>query len=314
MEKIELSNSLHKLEITKITMGDNGMGNPVRKKHAEAMFEKYLDMGGNCIDTARMYNAGRSEVNLAPFLKANRDRLVVVTKCAHHNVITKHKRVTPLAITNDVHRSLRALKTDCLDVLLLHRDDASKPVSRIMPTLDRLVKDGKVKIIGASNWSVGRLAEANDFAKENGLTPFSVSQINYSLAHSTPSVSRDVTHVMMNDVEYGWYQDEKMPVMAWSPQAKGFFTQYLNGNVKKGPQQRYGWSNENKRRATRLQQLSEELNVPIGTLVISYLTSQPISVVPVCGASNMAQFEEVMLADSIKLTPAQLAFLEKGSN
>ncbi len=312
MQKVKLSNQLNSLELTKITMGDNGMGNPKRRPHAIELFEKYLEMGGNSFDTARMYNAGLSERNFAPFLKEHRDSMVLVTKCAHHDVITKRKRVSPCCISHDVHKSLRALKTDCLDVPLLHRDNCKMPVSKIMPTLDKFVKDGKVRIIGASNWSVARMQEANDFAKENGLTPFSVSQINYSLAYSTPPVSRDTTHVMMNNIEYEWYQEENMPVMAWSPQAKGFFTQYLNGSVKKGPQQRYGWSNENKRRAARLQQLSEELNVPIGALVISYLTSQPIDVIPVCGASNMAQFEEVMLADTIKLTPAQLAFLETG--
>ena len=76
-----------------------------------------------------------------------------------------------------MENSLRFLQTDYVDIYFLHRDDEDQPVEVIMPILDKLVREGKTRYIGASNWTVARINEANAFARENGMAEFSMSQI-----------------------------------------------------------------------------------------------------------------------------------------
>jgi aryl-alcohol dehydrogenase-like predicted oxidoreductase len=109
-------------------------------------------------------------------------------------------------------------------VYFLHRDDPKKPVSEIMPFLDRIVKSGKAVMLGASNWTAARIEEANSFAVKNGLTPFSVSQMKWSYAQTTAGAETDKNIVEMTDCEYARYQKNGLKVMAFSSQAQGFFS------------------------------------------------------------------------------------------
>jgi len=311
MQTITLSNDRHQIHITKLVVG-----------HAEckdrgflhSYLDAYLDAGGNCIDTARIYDYGLGERIVGDYMKTKqRDNVVLVTKCAHYDPYfypIRH-RVSEPDIRFDVETSLRELGTDYIDVLFLHRDDIKRPVAAIMPVLHQLVQDGKVRIIGTSNWTAGRIQEANTFATEHGLTPFSVSQIHHSLALTTAAQSGDLSHVIMDDIEYAWYQDKTFPVMAWASTGKGFFSKQANGVPLQGMvKEHYGWLEENFRRVDRVQELARNHNVSVGAVVLSYLMSDKnVPTVAIAAFSKRRQFDEALEATTLHLTKAERKFL-----
>jgi len=314
MQKITLANQLHTVEITKLAIGHSGISDPARRDFVERYMDEYLAAGGNCIDTARLYEDGAGERAIGEWIKSKpRDKVVVVTKCAHYdrNVHPIKHRLAPDEIVADVELSLRELNTDYIDILFLHRDDIKRDVSEIMPALHEFVKSGKVCVLGASNWTAGRIAAANQFATDNGLTPFSVSQIHHSLALTTPAQSNDLSHVIMDNAEYSWYKDEKFPVMAWSATARGFFSKLADGEeLSEWTMYRYGWTQENFRRLERAKTLAAELGTSVGAVALAYLMcDENVPTCAITGFSKTEQFEQALEATKVRLTSEQRIFL-----
>jgi len=311
-----LSNKLHTIEMTKLAVGHSGISFPEKSEFVKRYMDAYVDAGGNCVDTARLYEFGNGERAVGDWLKTkSRDKIVLVTKCAHYDreVYPIQHRLAPDEIRADVETSLRELDADYIDVLFLHRDDIKRDVSEIMPTLHEFIKTGKVRVLGASNWTAGRIAAANKFANENGLTPFSVSQIHHGLGVTTAAQSGDLSHVIMDNIEYSWYKDSKFPVMAWSATAHGFFSKLAAG-VELNPwvAQRYGWLKENFRRAERTKLLAEELGVSVGAVVLAYLMcDENVPTTAIASFSKFEQFEEAVEATRIELTEEQRKYLAK---
>jgi aryl-alcohol dehydrogenase-like predicted oxidoreductase len=311
MKKITITDSV---TITDITLGAGVLNSPDK----DELLDRYVALGGNSFDTARVYEDGRSDVLLGQWIKSRRNRqtIVLCTKGCHPKdpQVMHISRLTPADIRGDLETSLTAIGTDYADLYLLHRDNPRIPVEAIMPALHQLVTEGKALTIGASNWTAGRINEANQFAVKNGLTPFSVSQMHFSLAQTTPALTTDVTHVTMNDIEYGWYLENKFPVMAFSAQAKGFFSQVAKGlPLKELPHKYYGFLPENYHRAERLIKLAAELGTNPSALALAYVRDNPLRTSALCAFSSMAQFEESMDVLRFNLTREQITYLEKGT-
>lgn len=318
MKTITLSNDQHTFDITKLVIGHTGCKKLVP---LHSYVDQYFDAGGNCIDTARLYDEGLDERAIGEYMKKrqNRDEIVIATKCAHYDrrIYPIQYRLSEAEIRSDVETSLRELDTDYIDVLFLHRDDIKRPVEEIMPVLHQFVKDGKVRAIGASNWTAGRIQAANHFAKENGLTTFSISQIHHSLALTTAAQSGDLSHVVMDDIEYAWYKDEKFPVMAWSPTGRGFFSKRASGmkleDLGDKIKRYYGWLQENNRRVDRVKELAHTYKASVGAVVLSYLMSDEfVPTAAVAAFSKPEQFAEALEATRLNLTARDREFLEKG--
>jgi len=315
MQKIIMSNAAHTLSVTKLAVGHRGISSEKYSAFTKWYFDAYLDAGGNCIDTARLYEDGQAERAVGEYLKGKqRDQIVLVTKCAHYDrkIPNAPQRLAPGDIRNDVNTSLSELDVDYIDILFLHRDDIRRPVEEIMATLHEFVQAGKARLLGASNWTAGRIQSANQFAKENGLTPFSVSQIHYSLGLTTPAQSGDLSHLIMDDTERYWYTDAGFPVMAWSASALGFFSKFAAGEeLNRGSMARYGWLRENYLRAERAKALAAELGASVGAVALAYLMCDPD--VPTCAVTSFSQekqYEEAIEATKISLTSDQRKYLE----
>ena len=312
MQKITLSNGQDPIEIAKLVVGHAGCKDLA---FLHSYLDQYLAEGGNCIDTARMYDVGLAERIISDYMKTKqRDKVVLVTKCAHYdrNFYPIRHRVSEEYIRSDVETSLRELRTDYIDILFLHRDDIRRPVEAIMPILHQLVKDGKVRMIGASNWTAGRIKEANKFAEKSGLTPFRISQVHHSLALTTAAQSGDLSHVIMDDIEYAWYKDEAFPVMAWSSTGGGFFSKRAEGLVEPGTkrERNYGWLAENIRRVDRVKELAAERGASVGAVVLSYLMSdESVPTAAVVAFSKQKQFDEALEGARLHLTEAERKFL-----
>lgn len=288
------------------------------------MLDRYVEKGGNCIDTARIYcswiedGKDASESTIGRWLKArnNRDKIILMTKGGHHAHNEEGEIVSRLnqkALWHDLNKSLECLQTDYIDIFFLHRDDPEVPVSEIMPILNDMVTSGKVHFLGASNWSTSRIEQANKFAEENGLEPFRVSQINYSLAHMSSDVVGDPTQVCMNMESYAWYTKNNFPVMAFSPQAKGFFMKLEKGENISNQMESAFVSTANLGRLSRLKDVCKATEYSTAQICLAYLNSQKFPVSSVFAVSKLWQLDENMEAQDIKLTKSAVAYLEMQS-
>ena len=208
MIKFKLQNDKYEIEIPSLAFGTASFEKQDNDEEYFPFLDTYVKLGGNCIDTARTYCSwleggdGSSEKTIGRWLTArnNRKDVVIVTKGGHHAWVDGERvsRLTREELEKDLQASLDALQTDYIDIYLLHRDDESTPVEEIMPVLDDFVKSGKVHFIGASNWKTERIEKANDFAVKNGMEPFRISQIYYSLAHTSKEAIADSTIACMD--------------------------------------------------------------------------------------------------------------------
>ena len=163
--------------ISKIIMGCTGAMN--RGENTDELLESAVQNGICAFDTAEIY--GLAEVSIGNWLshRKKRDDVVIITKGCHpHDGID---RVTPEDLKRDVEQSLKRLKTDYIDVYLLHRDNLNVEPGAIVETLNEYHKKGIIRAFGGSNWSHKRIEEANKYAEKHGLVPFTVSSPNFSL-------------------------------------------------------------------------------------------------------------------------------------
>ena len=194
-----------------------------RLETAFELLDSMYALGVNCFDCADHYG----EEPLGEWMEARglRDKVVILAKGAHHN--RWRKRITDFDILHDCHNTLAKLKTDHLDMYLLHRDDPAMPVGPIVDVLNRLYDEGKIGAIGASNWTLERFQEANDYALKHGLQPFSVVSPNFGLADQVndPWGGGCVTISGPNGrAARRFYAENHIPVFAYSPLARGFFS------------------------------------------------------------------------------------------
>ena len=186
------------------------------------VFDAFQDLGGNVVDTGREY--GNAEPIVGRWLsERGLDReIVVLTKGAHHDKDTGQKRVNPAEITQDLEASLQALGRPSIDVYCLHRDDPEAPVGPILEILNEHWRAGRIRVLGASNWSADRLEEAARYAARHGLEGFAASSPGLSLA--APREAPWLGCVTIHEPEArAWYERHQLPVFAWAALAGGFF-------------------------------------------------------------------------------------------
>ncbi len=303
------------MELSVLALGSGKRGTPDTDKTVFAVMDAYREYGGNCFDSARMYAGGESDKALGRYLKAShaRDEMILIAKGCFPADKSKMyiPRLSPEDIRFDLEESLRAMGTDHADFYLLHRDDPHLPVDDIMRTLDKLVKEGLTKAVGCSNWTVGRIIEANNFAKANGLAEFSMCQLHYSLAMTTAAQTKDVTHVPMSDVEMSWYSESQFPIMGFGPHGRGYFNRVIhNEPMREGDTRYYDMIPENRRRAERLRQLSEKTGRSIASLCLAYTRDNIANCIPLSGYSSVAQLKDAFTCLDYTLTKEEIAFLE----
>jgi aryl-alcohol dehydrogenase-like predicted oxidoreductase len=278
---------------------------------AFAKFDAYVEAGGNTFDCARCYFDSETVLGKWMRERGNRNSVVVVTKGGCTDFTTGRKRLDWIDLDTDLYESLRELQTDYIDIYFVHRDDTTKPVGRIMKTLHEFVEDGKVRFLGASNWTTDRIAAANAYALENGLTPFSVSQPCWSLAY-TDSAHFDPELAYMTDAERRWYLERKLPVMAHSALANGLFGQepeeWSSALVR-----RYNFT-VNAERYARAHELAAQLGVSVTEIVIGYITCNPVNAAAIVGWNSTAHERECLGGLRVELTPEQVDYLHGESN
>lgn len=282
----------------------------------DAMFE----LDGTTLDTGHVYAGGDSERAIGLWINERgiRDKIVVIDKGAHHN--TDRKRVTPFDITSDLYDSLARLKTDYVDIYLLHRDDPSKPIGPIVECLNEHLSAGRIRATGGSNWTHQRIQEANEYADKHGLVPFVASSPNFGLAEQVndPWGPGCVTLSGPNEVKAReWYEENQMPVFAYSSLGRGFFSgritreNFENQKDKIDGTCRHAYCHEvNFKRLDRVQILAKEKDMTVPQIAMAYIMNQPLNVFALVGAANRDEFKASIEACELKLTPEEVAWLD----
>lgn len=306
--------------VSKIALGSSYLGTGIPQKEALKMLDTFAAAEGTAIDTARVYGQLRpkgkseSESLIGQWMHKNkmRDAMVVITKGLFPN-LDGSSRFSYQALMDDIKRSQDELQSDTFDLWFLHRDDPAIPVSEIMDMVAPLVQSGVIRTLGASNWTVSRLEEANAYATRNKLPPFAVSEIQWSLANCTPESWGDVTLVCMDQPSLAWYRQQNMPIFAFSSQAKGFFSQAIEQGIEKlSDKSRSRFSNpENLEKIELVRTLSHTLQLSPAAIVTAYITSETPSSVAIVGCSSVAQLQDSLTGANVLLTPEQLAFLHQ---
>ena len=273
------------------------------------LMNEWLNLGGNIVDCANVYGGGNSERALGRWIEetGRREEIVILTKGAHMN--GDRRRVTPWDIGSDLLDSLARLKTDYVDLYLLHRDDPSVPVGPIVEALNEHKRAGRIRAFGGSNWSVERLEEANTYADAHGLEPFTASSPNLSLATQNEPMWFECNSA--NDPDsLAWYERTQMPLFAWSSQAGGFFTgRFSPENRDNSDMVRVYYNDGNWERLKRAQELGERKAVPALQIALAWVLNQPFPAYALFGPRNLEELHSSIAAIEVELTPDEVQWL-----
>lgn len=212
-------------------------------------------------------------------------------------------RLDRASIRSDLAASLEALGVENVDVYYLHRDDESRPVGEILETLNGFVEEGRVKLLGASNWKTARLREANAYAAAHGLKGFAANQPKWSLARCL--LETDDTLVQMDGEMARWHRETGAVCTPYTSQAKGYFMKLQAGTLSEKARERYD-APENRAIYEKLLALSQQTGHSIGALQLAYLTSQMFPTLPIVGVSSLEQVRALEEAGNVALTQAQI--------
>lgn len=281
------------------------------------LLDAVFALGVNTFDCSAHYG----EEPLGEWLEARglRDRAVILTKGAHHN--RWRKRVTDFDILSDVHDSLARLRTDHIDLYLLHRDDPAQPVGPIMDALNRCCDEGKLRVIGVSNWEIGRIEAANDYAEKHHMRPFTVSSPNFGLAEQVndPWGGGCVSlSGPQNADARRWYADHHMPVFAYSTMARGFFSGRVKGDdpksaeaVMDGPGLLGYACPANFERLRRCERLAAEKGLTVPDIAMAWLFNQPeLDVYALVATTRPENMARNVKASEIELSAEECRWVE----
>lgn len=311
------------LQVAEICLGTGGFGNGIERQAAFRLLDGYLERGGNFLDTAKVYadwlpgERSSSEKTIGRWLaeRGCREGMILATKGAHPDLATMHiPRLSPGEIVGDLEASLGHLGVETIDLYWLHRDDPICPIGEILETLNAQVRAGKIRYFGASNWHTERLAEASEYAAAHALQGFAASSVLWNFGVPDPEAIVDKTTAMMDPGMWQYHAARGLAAIPYTSQANGLFNRMANDTLERmNPNARQVYHlPENTRRFERLQKLQGETGLTVTQIVLGYLLSQLFTTIPIVGCQNLAQLEDSLSAAGVRLTPEQLAFLERG--
>ena len=303
-----------KENLSALILGASGFGSGIPRDRAFSIMDAFLENRGNTIDTAAVYGMGVSEKTVGEWMRERgaRSKVFISTKGGHPSLPDWNRRITEKDIRSDMEDSLRNLQSDYVDIYFLHRDDETRPVEEIMPILDRLVCEGKTRYIGASNWTAARINEANAFARENGMAEFSVSQIFWNGAVINKDGVSDKTLVVMDDVEHTAYSENKIPVMAYTSQARGLFSHIHDKGYDALPDamKRTYINGATKERAERILAVAAEKGISPTAVSLAYLLfDKTVKGYPIIGTSRPERILEALQVLTLEEKDVERLFL-----
>lgn len=297
------------LKVSVIGLGTNQFGGKVDQASANNILSAALDAGVNFIDTADIYQSGRSETQIGEALKGRRDQALIGTKVfGKVGDGPNDKGASRQHILAGVEASLRRLQTDYIDLYQIHVWDEETPIEETMDALNDLVRAGKVRYIGASNFSSWQLTHANAVADLRGWAKFVSIQPHYHL------FEREIEKDLIPACNYFG-----TGILPYFPLAGGFLT----GKYKEGqpaPEGSRGETSEyvqkymtaeNFAKLSALTSFAEERDHTINELAHAWLLTKPMVSSVISGATNVAQVEANTAAGEWELSPEDIATIQE---
>ena len=299
------------LRTPRLVLGGNVFDFTVRGEEAFRILDRFVEAGGTMIDTADVYSAwvpghvgGESESLLGRWLKrrGRRDDVLIATKVGFD------KGLAPAHVAKAIEASLERLGTDHVDLYYAHKDDPNTPLEDMIAAFDRLVRDGKVRALGASNFSPTRLAEALDVADGGGWTAFTVLQPEYNLM-ARPGFEGPLQQVC---IERG------LGVLPYFGLASGFLTgKYRSeadfGKSVRGDRMARYLNDRGRRVLAALDEVAAEAGATPAQVALAWLAAQPGVTAPIASATSLDQLEELLAVLTLDLKQDQIDRLTQAS-
>lgn len=307
------------LRVSALALGALTFGRESDEAESRRMLDRFVDAGGNFIDTADVYGEGASEEVLGRWLATRRrDDLVIATKVRYPSGPGPNQRgLSRKHLLASVATSLRRLQTDYIDLYQLHCWDHITPLEETLSTLNDLVRDGVVRYLGASNFSGWQLQKALDLCRYHGWEGFVSLQPQYNLL--CRSTEWELVPVCLN---------EGLGLLPWSPLRGGWLSgKYRrdmagpppNTRIAAAEAQNWGesWSNYNRESTWQvidaLAAIAEEADKPMAAVAITWLLQRPAVTAPILGARTLAQLEANLGASDWALSDEQMRRLDTAS-
>jgi aryl-alcohol dehydrogenase-like predicted oxidoreductase len=315
MEKRRLGKS--DLTIAPLMLGGNVFGWTADEKTSFAVLDAFVDAGLNAIDTADVYSAfvpgnkgGESEIVLGNWFasRKNRDKIVLATKVGMLAIDGK-AGLSKDHIPRAVEASLKRLQTDYIDLYFAHRDDENTPLEETLDVFASLVKAGKVRAIGASNYSAARLTEALAIAEKKSLPRYEALQPLYNLS------DRKTFEAELEAV----CRDRQIGVVPYYALAAGFLTgKYRSeADAKKSPRgdravQTY-LNARGRKILAALDAVAAELKATPGQVAVAWLIARPSVTAPISSATSVEQLRDLVAAVHLRLDQDAITALDAAS-
>lgn len=277
------------LKVSAIGLGTNQFGGKVDQATVNDLLTAARDAGLNFIDTADIYQKGRSEETIGQAIKTRRDAYLIATKFRHPVGEDPNARgASRHHIFNAVHASLRRLDTDYIDLYQVHSWDGETPLEETLRALDDLLRAGKVRYVGASNFTAWQLARANTVAELRGWTPFVSIQPHYHM------FERTIEKELIPASEY-----LNVGILPYFPLAGGFLTgKYQRGTPapagsrgESSPYVQRHMTEENFDKLEKLTAFAAARAHTLGELAHAWLLAQPQVASVISGATNVEQLQ-----------------------
>ncbi|WP_405141060.1 aldo/keto reductase [Sphaerisporangium sp. NBC_01403] len=295
--------------MTHIALGTIPFGTTVDEAASFAILDRFTEAGGTMIDTSNNYpfwlegaRGDESETTIGKWLssRGNRDQVVLSTKCGARPTVPGDRTLDSIeglsapAITRALEGSLGRLRTDRLDVYWAHVEDRATPLAEQVATLGDLVAKGTVRAVGASNHPTWRLERARAIARASDLAPYTHVQLRHSYLRPRPGVRLpEAAHVQVGEEVLDYVRAEGLRLWV--------YTSLLTGAYTRADRPIPEWYDHpgTTRRLAVLREVAGELGATPNQVVLAWLIGQ--GVVPIVGASSIAQLDELLGARDVKL-------------
>lgn len=314
MEQRELGSS--GIKTAPLIFGCNVFGWTVKGTGTALLLDAFLDAGFNAVDTADVYSAwapgnqgGESETEIGNWLKQSgkRDKVIIATKVGAE--LSADKRgLKKDYIIKAAEASLTRLQTDYIDLYQSHYDDAGTPVEESLSAFDQLVKEGKVRAIGASNFSIERLHESLKVSREKGLTAYQSLQPEYNL------FDREKYETTFEP----FIKEQNIGVISYFSLASGFLSgKYrseadLEGSKRAGMVKKY-LTERGLRILNALDEVSAQYNTKPAAVALAWLIARPTVTAPIVSATNIPQLKDLTEAATLQLSNEAIELLTTAS-
>jgi aryl-alcohol dehydrogenase-like predicted oxidoreductase len=315
MEKRPLGES--GFSVAPLALGCNVFGWTADEATSHAILDRFVDGGFALIDTANTYSTwvpghkgGESETIIGNWLKKSgkRDRVVLATKVGME--IEGEKGLRRAQVEKHVEKSLARLQTDRIDLYQTHKDDPETPIEETLEALDRLVKAGKVRAVGASQYGPDRLAESLAASDRLGLVTYQTLQPEFNL-HDRQHFERNLQPVA---------QEHGLAVIPFFGLAKGFLSgkyralEDIRGRPREAGLKKYFEGDRGMRILGALDRVGARVNATPAQVALAWNMAQPTIAAPIVSATSVEQLEELMGAAAVKLDEAALKELDRASS